>query len=570
MFCPKCGAKVDDDSKFCTECGTSLEQAAKIVDEMRSKREADAEGTATGPETSDAETAAGCEDCSSAAADTPEVSVVEPVDAVEEPASEDTEPDKTSQHEESLDEAAPVELEGAIGSESQLDASAAAVPAAESVQASTSASIPAQSQPEAPKKKEPKAFYVFGIVVGLVAIALMSWQLFFNKPAGNTATFGQKDPIVCTVETKISPTDKDGKKLTSYTVELVGENDYTAKAKVTGEGGFSLSTFNDAKPGTYTLKVTNKKSQVEYGVPVKIVKKGQAQETAQPEVTIQVPESKTNGGASGGEGDSRKNDVSGNAKNVIQLGKMVGMNSTDLASCLKEGGAAYTDGNAMPYQLSSEPSWTISFDSAVSGLDKSIALASAGDQSNQPTELAFGSMLSQGYEVYGKLDSHQTNTTPVFLSQSDLEGGASFDDAVLVGLPIIALDDTSIGKLLDSCCLPSAGMQKFQFDESSVAVSWTTTTWTGIINSGGKTRYWIVCQQQYSEADYPATTTVACVSDATASDIVERADLGLSDTWANGSGKQKLDALAKAFTQDAGNGGMRTNVLTGEQEEVRE
>lgn len=303
MFCPKCGAEVDEGSKFCTECGASLEQAAKIVGEMRSKREVDAEGAA-GPEASDAETAADCEDCSSEVVDTSEGSAGELSDAVMKPVGEDAELDKTSQYEESLDEAVPIELEDANGSEPQP--AAAAAPATESVQASASAPVSAQSQLEPPKKKEPKAFYIFGIAIGLVAIGLMSWQLFFNKPGGGAVTFGQKDPVVCTVETKITPTDKNGKKLTSYVVELVGENNYTAKAGVTGEGGLSLATFNDAKPGTYTLKVTNKKSQVEYSVPVKIVKKSQAQDVAQTDVTIQVPSPKDNATDSKESGDDTK------------------------------------------------------------------------------------------------------------------------------------------------------------------------------------------------------------------------------------------------------------------------
>ena len=508
MFCPKCGAKVDDDSKFCTECGASLGAATKIVAEVREQRESEAElddGGLTADETASSPV---CE---------PEVQAGDGSEVTTQPAPDSEAPQQIS----------------------------------------------------ASKKKEPKALYVLGIAVGLVAIGILSWQLFFNKPGGESATFGQKSAIVCTVETKITPTDKDGKKIKSYTVELVGDNDYAAKAHVDGEDGFPLSTFGDAKAGKYTLKVTDKKSKIEYSTPVKIVKKGKAGSEVKSEVTVQVPNESKQSGSAKDEEDYSKNEISGKAKSVIQLGKMVAMGPADLANLLKDEGAVFSDGDSSPYMSSPNASWTIPFDASVAGIDKSIGLSNVGDQSNQPTKLVVGSMLSKGYEIYGKLDSYETDTMPSYLSQSDLEDDTSFDDVVLAGLPVAALDDASLLKLLKSCSLPSNGMQKFQFKESSTAVSWTSTTWTGIVKNGNKTHYWIVGQHQYEDANYPSSITVACVSEATASDIVERADLGLSDTWSGGSIEQKLDALAKSFTQDAGNGGMRTNVLSGKQEPIR-
>ena len=585
MFCPKCGAKVDDDSKFCTECGASLGAAAKIVVEVRGQREPgsepddggsmDAEGSPVA--TSEAETQPSNEMETIARADD-----AEPLDlsdrerALEQESTEDcgtgraSVPDSTAPESDSAaSESSPSTVESdSIASE------LGAMP--EANQAARLQADPrpvhgseASQQVSTPKKKDHKALRIIGIAVGLVAIDILSWRLFFNKPNGNTATFGQKSAIVCTVETKITPTDKDGKKIKSYTVELVGENGYTAKARINGENGFPLSTFNDAKAGKYTLKVTNKKSQVEYNVPVRIVKKDKADNKIKSEVTVQVPDEKKQAGSTKAKDDFSENTISGQAKSSVQVGKMVAMKSADFATLLKDEGAICSDGYGSSCMSPSIASWTIPFDVSAAGLDRSVSLSKADDQSNQPTQLIVGSMLSSGYEIYGKLDSYDTGTTPNCLNQSDLESGASFDDVVLVGLSVTALDDANLPKLLNSCSLPSNGMQKFQFKETSAAVSWASTTWTGIVHNGDETHYWIVGQHQYEDADYPALITVACVSGATASDIIDRADLGLDDVWSSGSNKQKLDALAKSFTQEAGNGGMRTNVLTGEQEPIR-
>lgn len=245
MFCPECGAKLADNLKFCTECGASLEGAAQVLAEVREKTRADGTPSELSGET---------------LADGAMVT-----DAV--------------------DEAVGVEPE--FGTDEHVPDNTLQV--SESVQTSTTAN--AASQAATPQRKEPKVLYVLGIVVGLIVIGLVSWQLFFSDFGGNSATFGQKESVICALDTKVIPKDSDGNTITSFVAELIDGDGHSSKVKVTGESGFSMGKFKDAKEGPYTLKVTNKQTKVEYSIPVKLVG-GSHKSEAETEITVQAPAKK--------------------------------------------------------------------------------------------------------------------------------------------------------------------------------------------------------------------------------------------------------------------------------------
>lgn len=265
MFCPKCGAKLADNLKFCTECGASLEGAAQVMAEVRERTSADASPSELSGET---------------LADGTMVA-----DAVDE----------------------AVEVEPEFGTDQHAPDNTSHV--SESVQTSTAAN--AASQAATPQRKEPKVLYVLGIVVGLIVIGLVSWQLFFSDFDGNVAMFGQKESVICALDTKVIPTDPDGNKITSFVAELIDENGRSSKVKVTGESGFSMGKFKDAKEGPYTLKVINKKTKVEYSIPVKLVS-GSRKSEAETEITVQAPAKKP--GA-----DARKDNADGEDVDSSQI-----------------------------------------------------------------------------------------------------------------------------------------------------------------------------------------------------------------------------------------------------------
>lgn len=265
MFCPKCGVKLDDNSKFCTECGASLEGAAQVLAEVCDRARADASPSELSSETSAGST--------------------------------------------SVTNDANVDIEAEPEFEMAERTSTNTQQASEPVQASTTMDV--ASQAATPHRKEPKAPYIFGIVVGLIVIGLVSRQLFFGDFGGNSATFGQKESVICALDTKVIPTDADGNKITSFVAELIDESGRSSKVKVTGESGFSMGKFKDAKEGSYTLKVTNKRTKVEYSIPVKLVS-GSHKSEAETEITVQAPAKKP-------AADARKDNADGEGVDPSQI-----------------------------------------------------------------------------------------------------------------------------------------------------------------------------------------------------------------------------------------------------------
>lgn len=241
MFCPNCGFELDGDLRYCTECGYALEDAKAVLNSA-----------------------------SDEVAEEP--SVIN--EAAEEIFASDETEKEPSAGAEAGEEKSPVESEPVADEEDDRpkdDVSSDATPSIPAVRADrpkpinpvakpVAAPAPAPAANVSAQKKEPKALYIVGIVVGLAVIAIFSYLLFFSK-SGDVAHYGQDKAIVVTQESKITPTDAKGEKIKKYSVTLNGDNGYSTNAEVKGDEGFTVSQFPDIKPGKYTLTVRDSKSK---------------------------------------------------------------------------------------------------------------------------------------------------------------------------------------------------------------------------------------------------------------------------------------------------------------------
>lgn len=268
MFCPNCGFELDDDLRYCTECGYALEDAKAVL--------------------------------SSASDEVAEEPSVINEAAEEIFASGETEKE-SSAGAEAGEEKSPVESEPVADEEDDQpkdDVSSGATPSIPAVRADRSkpsnpvakpvaAPAPVSAVNASARKKEPKALYIVGIVVGVAVIAIFSYLLFFSK-SGDVAHYGQDQAIVVVQESKITPTDAKGEKLKKYSVTLNGDNGYSTNAEVKGDEGFTVSQFPDVKPGKYTLTVKDSNSKVEWAIPVEVVDNSKSADAVK-EVSLEVP-----------------------------------------------------------------------------------------------------------------------------------------------------------------------------------------------------------------------------------------------------------------------------------------
>lgn len=136
---------------------------------------------------------------------------------------------------------------------------------------------PAPAPGAEPRKKKPVAL-IAGIAVlalaAVVALCVFIVPRFLNA-AGPTVTYGQTDPVQCSVVTRIRPRDAEGNELTSYVVSLVertadrqdrtsaddGIADAVAQIRVTGNNGFTMEDFgDDIADGDYYLVIESSDS----------------------------------------------------------------------------------------------------------------------------------------------------------------------------------------------------------------------------------------------------------------------------------------------------------------------
>ncbi len=302
MFCPQCGSENKDASQFCTNCGSSLAAAAKVLEKVRADEAREAgEVVSVEAESGDAEAAdaqVAREDGEPATDETPQAEAV----AVDDPLGDDSsEPGESKEvgESESQDDAesnAADALDGVAeaaeadepsdgeGRQSDAVADESDTPAG----VTEPLSVLAAEAPAAAKPKDRRPFYVAGIAVGLILIGILSYQLFFNRTGGDIVTYGQIEPVYIDADTTITPKGSDGKELDSYEVTLSNSKGTAASARVKGSGGFNVKHLKKAsklKSGSYTVRIYDRTTKVEWTLPVKFAPKKKKASTA---VTIEV------------------------------------------------------------------------------------------------------------------------------------------------------------------------------------------------------------------------------------------------------------------------------------------
>lgn len=130
---------------------------------------------------------------------------------------------------------------------------------------------PAQDA-QSPRKKRPVALIA---TVALLMVAAAAFFAIFVLPRmmGKdvpTASYGQSDPLQCSVVTRVRPRDASGEELTSYVVRLMRRasddaskngtasdafNEVVAEIRVTGNNGFTMDNFGDIPDGDYMLVI---------------------------------------------------------------------------------------------------------------------------------------------------------------------------------------------------------------------------------------------------------------------------------------------------------------------------
>ena len=196
---------------------------------------------------------------------------------------------------------------------------------AQDAAAQQAAQQPAPDQPAPapgaePRKKKPVALIAGIAVLALAAVVVLCVFVVprFLDAAGPTVTYGQTDPVQCSVVTRIRPRDAEGNELTSYVVSLVertadrqdrtsaddGIADAVAQIRVTGNNGFTMEDFgDDIADGDYYLVIESSDSSDDSSSDQRIpIHYEHDNPDADSEVVVTPPAPESDESASGGEG----------------------------------------------------------------------------------------------------------------------------------------------------------------------------------------------------------------------------------------------------------------------------
>ena len=233
MFCTKCGAQIPDGAKFCTRCGASLADAAQ---------------PASG------------------------ASSVDDAQPVADPFADDV---QTVAPQSAQPQAQPVAQPAQPATAPRVAHAAAAPAGRESQQVAAKPETSESADNAAPANKKPRRKRrVIAVVAGLAIVAAIGGAVVVvpRLNAADAVTSGGKGAVACSVETRVVPKDKSGKKLSSYTAELVpvsGEGK-SYRIRVKGDDGFAMSDFGKLPNKKYKMTITSGKGKKARAMTMKV------------------------------------------------------------------------------------------------------------------------------------------------------------------------------------------------------------------------------------------------------------------------------------------------------------
>lgn len=141
-------------------------------------------------------------------------------------------------------------------------------------------------------------------------------------------------------------------------------------------------------------------------------------------------------------------------------------------------------------------------------------------------------------------------------------------DSVLLNLALVApLTEDEISHLRETCRFTGAA-QRFDYEQGDSYGTQSGTVLTGLVDVNDETKVWYVSlSNSKGSFDWTSLTLGVTTLDA-AQAVVDVTELHEADAWDGAEDDERLLMFAQGLAQDlvTGNGGMRTNVLTGERE----
>lgn len=271
MFCTMCGKELPDGAKFCTNCGAPV---AKVMPDDASEDTVLPDGadeTSVMPEHAEATVLPAAE--TEGAAESGGAAEPEGAAEIEDPAD-------AERAEAAADAAA---AERALWSTPE-DAADAALPEttvfAPAHMANAETGQDGQQPASEPSRKKRPVALIGTILLLIVAAGAFFGIFVLPRITGKDvpmASYGQTDPVQCSVVTRVRPRDNSGNELTSYAVRLTRRvtndassssaseelTEVVAEIIVTGNNGFTMESFGEVPDGDYELVIVPNDSQDE-------------------------------------------------------------------------------------------------------------------------------------------------------------------------------------------------------------------------------------------------------------------------------------------------------------------